>query len=81
MELALPRPAARHSPAHAGPVPGVGAQQGPHPGGSEQPQESHPQRGRCEARGYVEDVGAVPRLQAGPTGQGGVSPGDHGAGL
>ena len=36
---------------------------------------------RNSTRGDVEDVGAVPRLQAGPTGQGGVSPGDHGAGL
>ena len=72
VELALSRPAARHRPAHAGPVPGVSAQQGPDPGGSEQPQESHPQRGRGEARGDVEDVGADPGLQTGP-----ALPGQH----
>ena len=80
MELPLPRPSARHSPAHTGPVSRVSTQQGRHPGGSE-PQESHPERGRCEARGDVEDVGAVPRLQAGPADQGGVTPADHGARL
>ena len=62
LELAVSQPTAWHRSPHPGPISGLNPQQGHDRGGSEQQQESHPERWRCEAWGHVEDVGAVPGL-------------------